>query len=121
MCSWHKQLAHVIGVGASAVGDGRLPRGSIMHATQVDVQNGISIGSADFAALTIATHKTDRQTMGHQDHRRNFRREEVRGVRVTPHFLKWGYCIPTFKRYKSPSFELKMRNAWVAGALPQLD
>jgi len=31
-----------------------------MHETQVDIQNDISIGSADFAALTIATHKTDR-------------------------------------------------------------
>ena len=60
MCSWHEQLPHVNGVGASAVGDGRPPRGSIMHATQVDIQNDISIGSADFAALTIATHKTDR-------------------------------------------------------------
>jgi len=56
--------------------------------------------------------------MGRQDHRRNLRVEEVRGICVTPHFLKWGYCTPTFKRYKSPSFELKVRSAWVAGALP---
>jgi len=31
-----------------------------------------------------------------------------------------GYCTPTFKRYKMPSFELKLRrNAWAAGALPR--
>ena len=33
------------------------PGWSIMHATQVHVQNGISIGSADFAGLTIATNR----------------------------------------------------------------
>ena len=33
-----------------------------------------------------------------------------------PHFLKWGYCTPTFKCYKRPYFELKVRrNAWAAG------
>ena len=31
-----------------------------------------------------------------------------------------GALYPTFKRYKRPSFELKLRvNAWVAGAPPQ--
>ena len=38
----------------------------------------------------------------------------------SPHFLNLGLCTPTFKRYKRPSFELKLRrNAWAAGALPQ--
>ena len=52
-------------------------------------------------------------------HRRNFRL--VQGVRVPPptHFLKWrGTVPPTFKRYKRPSFELKVhRNTWAAGAV----
>jgi len=45
-------------------------------------------------------------------HRRSFRGYEGYAY---PHFLKWGYCTPTFKCYKRPSFELKLhRNAWVA-------
>ena len=42
----------------------------------------------------------------------------VRGVRVPPLSKVVGTVPPTFKRYKRPSFELKVhRNAWAAGAL----
>ena len=50
----------------------------------------------------------------HANHRRNFRGYDGYAY---PHFLKWGYRTPTFKRYKRPSFEQKLRrNAWAAGA-----
>jgi len=54
----------------------------------------------------------------HANHRRNFRGYDGYAY---PHFLKWGYrtptFTPTFKRYKRPSFEQKLRrNAWAAGA-----
>ena len=57
-----------------------------------------------------------RQLHEHCTHRRNFRGYEGYAY---PHFLKWWVLYPpTFKRYKRPSFELKVhRNAWAAGAL----
>jgi len=44
----------------------------------------------------------------------------VQGVRVPRLSRVGGYCTTTFKCYKRPSFELKLRrNAWAAGALPR--
>ena len=43
----------------------------------------------------------------------------TRGTPRTPWKWKWGNCTASFKRYKRPSFELKLRrNTWAAGALP---
>jgi len=52
-------------------------------------------------------------------HGRNFR-GRVRGVRVPP-LCKVGVRVPpTFKCYREPSFELKLRrNAWAAGLCPR--
>ena len=63
-------------------------------------------------SCTCATPGTAGEAAASHTHRRSFRGYEGYAY---PHFLKWGYCTPTFKCYKRPSFELKLhRNAWVA-------